>query len=242
MRLIAMVTAVLAATVTLADSMAQGRESANLQLIVGEAGLDEETGFVNIFGEVRNDTGGWIKSVRIDVDLLDADGRSLGVSSVATAVAEDLGQEDALDFVYSDRDFVPPGETAPFGYIRDAKKVGGRYASHRLSVSARPLAAAEAPKVVIENFSTEKRDDRYWASGVIRNVGQVGCHTPEAILCVYDAEGKPFTVQGEEPEEYFQKVLVPGRSVVFEAKIYTQKQQDDRIADIRAIADCSPID
>jgi len=214
---------------------------AKLVVVAGRAGLKEDTGFVEIFGEVRNNTGGWILTPRIDVDLLDASGRSLGVKSIATAVAEDMGQENALDFTYADRDFVPPGEVAPFHYIRDTKKIGGTYASHRLNVSARPIPAAEAPVVVIEGFSTKSDEDgRLLARGVIKNTGTVGCRSPEAIVAAYDSNGKLFKLESDVPEKYFQQFLDPGASVAFTVKIYNS--DGDTIGDVRAFADCGRVD
>jgi hypothetical protein len=215
--------------------------SANLQIMVGRAGVDRDTGFVEIFGEVRNDTGEWILTPRIDVDLLDARGESLGVKSVATAVAEDMGKGDALDSTYALRDFVPPGEVAPFHYIRDAKKIGGTYASHRLRASARAIPAAEAPVVVIEGFSHESdKHGTLLARGVIRNTGTVGCRSPEAIVAAYDAGGKLFKLESDEPEEYSQKVLGPGESVAFTVRIHAS--DGDALSTVRSFADCGRVD
>jgi hypothetical protein len=217
-----------------------------LEVVIGKAGLDAETGFVKIAGEVRNNTGGWIQSIRIDIDYLDAQGVSLRVNSIATAVAEDMGQKDALDFTYASRHFVPPGEVSPFFYLREAKKIGGTFASYRLAASARRLSASEAPRVVIENFSTERNDDAHLARGFIKNVGSLGCRAPEVVVAVYRADGKLSRAlkegpsQAEEDEGNFNRILAPGESVPFAFKIW--EEEGESIARFQAFADCGPSD
>lgn len=213
-------------------------DPAKLEVEVGKAGLDE-SGFVHIVGEIRNNTGGWIESTRINVDLLDSEGKSLLVRSIATAVAEDLGEAKALDFTYAHRYFVPPGEVTPFHYLRDAKKIGGVYASYALHVAAMQIPAAESPKVVIERLSTttDEKGARI-VSGVIVNQGSVGCRSPEAIVGVYDADGTLYRVEDERPETYRSKVLPAGESVVFRVRFFNDEEEGD----MRAFADCDPID
>jgi len=240
-------TSAAAASATAQASRLDQVDPKQLEVVVGRAIVDPEAGFVKIAGEVRNHTGGWVESVRIDIDYLDAQGESLRVDSIATAVAEDMGQKDALDFTYASRHFVPPGEVSPFFYLREAKKIGGRFATYRLAASARRLSASEAPRVVIERFSTQRNDDGWhWATGFIKNVGSLGCRAPEVVVGVYRADGKLSRVleegpsQAEEDEGNFSRILAPGESVEFTFKIW--EEEGESSARFQAFADCRPID
>jgi hypothetical protein len=236
-----------AASATAQASRLDQVDPKQLEVVVGRAIVDPETGFVKIAGEVRNHTGGWVESVRIDIDYLDAQGESLRVDSIATAVAEDMGQKDALDFTYASRHFVPPGEVSPFFYLREAKKIGGRFATYRLAASARRLSASEAPRVVIEKFSTQRNDDGWHvARGFIKNVGSVGCRAPEVVVAVYRADGKLSRALKEEASQAeaeggnFNRILAPGESVEFAFKI--GEEEGESTPRFQAFADCGPSD
>jgi hypothetical protein len=207
-------------------------------IVEGRARLDTETGFLKIPGEIRNDTGQWITSACVSVRLFDAAGKELTTSSIATAVSEDLGREPG-EFVYSDRTFIPPGEVAVFQFLRDVKKIRGSYASHRLSVTARPVSGA--PAVALRGLATPKGGDgRLGARGQIENTGAVGCRSPKAVLGLYAADGKIVATTTVQPDAMFQKVLAPRGSVAF--ALESVGDHGPGVATVKAWADCEPAD
>ena len=198
------------------DPAGQGAEAGKLRLIEGKGWLDSEQGFLKIAGEVKNESGQWITSVKVTIRLYDASGKEINTSSITTEVAKDLHQEP-IERVYSERTFVPPGETAVFYFTRDVKSIKGTYASHKLSVSAR--LAEDPPTMALTGFKAEKDSDGYFrVTGKIENTGRVGCRSPRAVLGLYGADGKILGALTEGPDSMFQKVLAPGQSVDVERK------------------------
>lgn len=220
-------------------ALAQEVGPSQLKIVEGKARFDEETGFVRIAGEIHNLSPHWILTPRIEVRLFDAAGKLINVESIMTAVAKDLGRDEAFDTAYAERNFTPPGDVAVFEYIRDARKLGGKYSSHQLTVSAR--AVTGAPKVAIEAFSAPKAADGWYsAGGRIKNTGTVGCRSPKAVIGLYGSDGRLYGVAEAEPDEYFQKDLAPGQSVAFEIK--SIQNPGNAIATVRAWADCGRTD
>jgi hypothetical protein len=220
---------------------AQTVEAPSLELIEGRGGLDAETGFVRIAGEVRNKSKHWIRSVRISVRLFDASGTPISVTSIPTAMAGERGEANPADGVYSDRDLVPPGESAPFEYTRDATKLGGAvYASHKLSVAARQ--ATGAPSVIVDGFDPKKGTDGWYSvTGRIKNVGKIDCRSPEAVIGIYGKDGKMVRVLSEAPDSTFQKILPPGGAVAFKIRSI-ENSGGNTIGKMKAWGDCSPQD
>lgn len=212
-----------------------GVDASKLVIVEGRARLDAETGFLKIPGEIRNDTGQWITSACVSIRLFDAAGKELTTSSVATAVAEDLGREPG-EFVYADRTFIPPGEVGVFQFLRDVKKIRGTYASHKLSVTARPVSGA--PVVALRGLTTPKNDGHLGARGQIENTGGVGCRSPKAVLGLYAADGKLVGTTTVQPDEMFQKMLAPRASVAFALA----SVGEPAAASVKAWADCEPAD
>lgn len=162
---------------------AKGGGTLALTVIEGRAGV-EDTGFLHIVGLIRNDTPKWIESAKVSVVLLDAEGKPIGVDSIAAA--EGFG-ESALGMRHN----VPPGEVTPFHYIRDIKKLARPYASHKLEPRAFPSDGrfdAHAVDVKIDKETIGKSE--YWRfSGTVKNAGKP-CSNPEAVIALYDASGK----------------------------------------------------
>lgn len=217
----------------------EGRADASkLAITPGQTRLDTEAGFVKIAGEIKNDTGHTITSARVTIRLFDASGKELQSSSVATAMDEDFGR-DPHEHVYADRTFIPPGEVGVFYFLRDMKKIKGVVASHKLSVEARDVRGA--PLVEARDVVTPKTPDGHLsASGRIENRGSVGCRTPKAIIGLYDREGKLAATTTVEPDEMFQKVLAPGRSVAFSSP--PLREDGVTVTSLKVWADCSPLD
>ncbi len=154
-----------------------------LTVIEGRAEV-EDTGFLHIIGLIRNDTPKWIESAKVSVLLFDADGKPIGVDSIAAA--EGFG-ESALGMRHN----VPPGEVTPFHYIRDIKKLARPYASHKLEPRAFPSDPsydASASDVKIDKETIGKNE--YWRiSGNVKNAGKP-CINPQAVIALYDQSGK----------------------------------------------------
>ncbi len=215
-------------------------DASKLTVTPGQTRLDTEMGFVKIAGEIKNDTGHTITSARVTIRLFDASGKELQSSSVATAMNEDFGR-DPLEHVYSDRTFIPPGEVGVFYFLRDMKKIKGVVASHKLSVEARDADAKDVPLVEARDVVTPKAPDGRWsASGRIENRGSFGCRTPKAIIGLYNHEGKLAATTTVEPDEMFQKVLAPGRSVAFSSP--PLREDGVTVTSLKVWADCSPLD
>lgn len=211
-----------------------------LEIVEGRAFLDPMTNFVKIAGEVRNNSPHWVVSPRIDVELFDADGKKLSVSSIAVAAAADAGRPNADDSARTERVYVPPGGTAVFQYLRDAKKIGGTYASHRLSVSAHKASAP--PEVKLDGFSitrlTEEFGPDFRAEGKLSNTGSVGCRSPRVVLGFYDDAGKILHAKSALLGDHFTKTLEPSQSIdVSLEKIYAPR--DTEVARVEAWADCA---
>ena len=211
-----------------------------LEIVEGRAFLDPVTNFVKIAGEVRNNSPHWVVSPRIDVELFDADGNKLSVSSIAVAAAADAGRPNADDAARAERVYVPPGGTAVFQYLRDAKKIGGTYASHRLSVSAHKADAP--PEVKLDGFAitrlTEEFGPDFRAEGKLSNTGSVGCRSPRVVLGFYDDAGKILHAKLALLHDHFAKTLEPSQSIdVSLEKIYAPR--DTEVARVEAWADCA---
>lgn len=173
-----------AGAVVPASASGSSKSGGTLALTVIEGRSGEEDGFVHILGLIRNDTPKWIESPKVSVILLDADGKPIGVDSIAAA--EGFG-ESALGMLHN----VPPGEVSPFHYIRDVKKLERPYASHKLEPKAFPSDGrynASALDVKTDKETIGKNE--YWrTSGNVKNGGKP-CINPQAVIAFYDAGGK----------------------------------------------------
>lgn len=154
-----------------------------LSVVEGRAEV-ESTGFLHIVGLIKNDTPKWIESPKVHIVLLDAEGKPIGVDSIAAA-------DGRGESAYGMRHNVPPGEVSPFHYIRDVKKLARPYASHKLEPKAFPSDGrfdAKAVDVKIDKETIGKTE--YWRfSGSVKNAGQP-CSNPQAVVALFDAAGK----------------------------------------------------
>jgi hypothetical protein len=227
--------AVLAAALAGSDATAQAVDPSLLPVTIGRAGIADED-FVQIAGEIRNASPDWVCTPQIDVELLDASGKALVIDSIVTATRKERGKA-GIDGAVAQRTYLPPGEVAVFEYIRDVKKVAGKYASHRISAHARKCEVQ--PKVALEGFVAKKGEDGWYSvSGTIKNVGSIGCRSPKVVIGCYQADGKVYTADSEEPDDTFQKVLAPGQSVPFAIKSI-ENPGGNTITAVKGWADCA---
>jgi hypothetical protein len=210
-----------------------------LKVVEGRGGLDSEIGFVKIAGEVHNTSSQWVTTPRIDVQLFDASGKKLDVTSIAIAAAQDTGAHGADDFVYAELGYVPPGEIAIFKYTRDANKFKGTYSSHKLVASALPVSAA--PSVSLKDMSIQKdQDDKYTATGAIENDGKMPCYSPAVVFGFYAQDGKLCDVKKESIEPLFQKNLDPGKKADFKFTMYPPS--GETVGEVKGWASCERVD
>lgn len=205
---------------------AKGRIS--LPVVVGK--VREQHGFLVIPGEVRNDSAGWVRSVRVGIQLLDADGKPVAVSSIAAA--------DGLpEGVIADRTLIPPGEVGVFRYTRDLKKLARPYATYQLSADGR--ATHDRVSAAVSDIQTRKDDlGFYTVSGKLSSSGPDGCRSPQAVIALYASDGKVWDVKSADVDAWFQKVLPQGRTVEFSRRAIDGRSGD--FQDIKVWGDCRP--
>ncbi len=204
-------------------SAQSGIDMSKLRLVPGRAGL-EETGFVHVYGEVINETGQPVEAVTVAVDLLDAQGKSLDVGGWLSVHKKEIGAP-ARETARGEIHYVPAGGSTPFHYVRDTKKIQGTYASHKLSVTARPVTGP-MPTAQIDGPSTEKgQGNLVMLKGTFKVTGAESCRSPKALFGFYDGSGKLLDIV--EPHQdaldaYFQKEVTPGQAIAFEGKSYPE--------------------
>lgn len=232
-QLSAMIFAFFALTGFTAPSQAAGR--VELPVTAGLANYDED-GFISIAGEVKNVGSAWVCSPRIDIELLDAQGRPIAVQSILTAAKQDAGLDDA-DGVYAERIFLPPGEVAVFQYWRDKAKLKGlKPASHRVKASAGECPSARTNIEILELKTSRDQDAYYRVRGILKNTGKGDCRSPRAVVGLYGADGRLIKAAEETPDAMFQKVLKPGQSVAFE---FRSADEGKRFGKARVWGDCN---
>jgi hypothetical protein len=161
--------------------------------IVESRAFTSESGFVMILGEVINETGSWVDRINVDVKLLDAAGKPIGVSSVA-------GAEGRGEGVVPERSVLAPGESSPFKYIRDVKKLARPYASHELA--ARAFAAKYQQKVRVLGVTSVREELGFWkVTGTLTNEADRPCRFPQAVIAFYGADGKLYDVSSAVPKD-----------------------------------------
>lgn len=211
--------------------------AAGLKLVPGAVAYNAG-GFVRIAGEIHNNTGQTVCAARVEVFLKDAAGKPIQVKSVVTETKAGLGQEPT-DGVGATREWLPPGEVAVFSYLRDVSKLGGgKLAAHELRASAR-ACEGPLPKVSVEDFK-DKTDSlgSHELTGVLRNSGSAPCRSPKIVLGLYDAAGKLLETDYIEPDEYFQKKLLPGKGVKF-ARGSIPSPEWGKLASFKYWGDCA---
>jgi len=208
-----------------------------LTIVEGHGGIEDGTMLI-LCGEVKNGTAKTIIDVRVAVRLFDAKGKELTVTSILTEVAKDLGQSP-VESVNTDRQIVPPGETAPFCYFRSVEKIHGVVASHALTIHT--ARALDVPPVMrLSGFKSKWDPIGYWdVTARVENAGRTNCRSPAIALAVYDAAGKVVRVQEANSDAYFQKQLAPGQGTDIEVRAISAEKHGVRV---QGWADCSSLE
>lgn len=197
---------------TAEPTAAEGTITTGLTIAEGKSGIED--GFLHIYGELNNGTDKWL-SARINVDLLDGGGKEIGVDSILTGVAQDLGTAPQ-EFVVVEGDVIPPGETSPFHYIRDVNKIGGTYAKHVLATEAREVV--KVGRGEITDLTSTFEFGTFEVKGTFKSVGEHTCEDPSPIAALYDAQGKLVSVASiapTNPDDSFVEKLDKDQSVSF---------------------------
>jgi hypothetical protein len=207
-----------------------GSADSVLEVIEGHSRV-EDTGFVHVLGEIRNKSDQWLEFVAVDLTLLDAEGKPINVDSVAAADGRGEG-------VYSERDFVPPGEVAIFHYIRDVKKLARPYASHRLVARARQ--GTDVYSSAIEDVVATRDDTSWTVRANVRATGSAGCKSPEAVIGLYAPDGKLWDTKSTSNDEWFLKIMPKGQAAPVSYPTIFDDQK--KIATVKVWADCDHVD
>lgn len=207
---------------------AASRGRVALKVIEGKARTQH--GFIVIPGEVKNDTGQWLRSVRVTVELLDAAGKPIDVNSIA-------GAEGRPEGVVAARYVVPPGEVAVFRYTRDLKKLARPYASFRLTADGK--ISDNSQTATTSNIATDKDTlDFHRVRGRITSTGSAGCRSPQAVIGLYASDGKLWDVKSTYVDAWFQKVMPTGDAADFEYRAIDG--QNGVFSRIQVWGDCNP--
>lgn len=191
-----------------ASAPASPPKAGRVALPVVEGKSRTQHGFVVIPGEVKNTSSSWLRSVRVEIELLDASGKPIQVDSI-------LGAEGWAEGVVGTRNVVPPGEVSVFRYTRDMKKLARPYASHRLS--AEGVIGDDTMSASVSDIQQEKdKLDFYKLRGKVTSTGSAGCRSPQAVIGLYASDGKLWDVKSADPDEWFLKVMPKGTTADFE--------------------------
>jgi hypothetical protein len=195
-------------------------------------------GFIRIIGEFHNGTDQWLRNLCVDVDYLDAQGKSIPVHSINTITRAELNQGSA-DVICADQQYVGPGETAIFKKVRDHKNLKGTYASHRVS-KPHAIVVSAPPALVIEGFKAEKKEMKNYASyavtGTLKNTGTQTCRYPQMSVGLYTSDKKLYSV---EPVVVDANMLAPGQSTPFKARAAPDPKKV--VTEVRPVASCRDV-
>lgn len=175
-----------------------GGEAAGRPPIVdSRAWLDDE--FFHLVGVADNRSGKWVGMLRLDLRILDAGGKVI-----------------YEDYFYADRQRVAPGEPILFSYIRDLKRIPGRYASYDLRQSV--VGGDDGAQGSIAGVQVQREtlfdDDSFLVTGTINSVGRGTCENATAVVGFYDGNGKLYAVSSRDTGEE----LAPGQGASFRCR------------------------
>jgi hypothetical protein len=166
----------------------------------GDASKDAFNYF-RVWGEFKNKSSKWAEAITGDIRYYDASGKELGIDSIGTAVKKDVGDSSPGEPVRGESMYIAPGATVPVHHIRSLNKLGGTYASHKITLRPARVAAAH-PDVVLEGLSdtvanvanealagASPKDHRV-VGGTLKNNGSLACRGPGLLVGFYDENGK----------------------------------------------------
>lgn len=184
--------------------------------------------YFTLWGEVRNKSSKWVVAIAGDIRYFDAKGKELGINSISTEVKKDVGDTSPGERVRGDTQYIAPGASVPLHHIRSLNKIGGAYASYKITLRPARVAAAHPEvaltgltdsvgNVVNESLAGASPMDHRVVGGTLKNSGNLGCRDPGLIVGFYDAQGKLTDLK--EGDAGGVKELAPGSSAP--VKVFT---------------------
>lgn len=230
-----------------------------LEYVEMKVEVDQTTGdpkednfrYFKVWGELKNKSSRWVEAIVGDIRYFDASGKELSISSISTAVKEDLGDRSPGERFSSGVMYVAPGASVPVHHIRALAKLGGKYGSYK--VTLRPArVAAKHPDIAIEGVQDQVANvaneslpnstpkDHRVISATLKNNGTMGCRDAGLVVGFYDASGKLAYLNHGDASKDLKAVLAPGGST--SVKVFTLVGFDDAWrakATIKTWASCS---
>ncbi|MBX7084380.1 MAG: hypothetical protein K1X88_34560 [Nannocystaceae bacterium] len=194
-----------------------------------------------VWGEFTNTGTEVIEDPSARVLFYDADGKVIGIDSIATAAQADVGDHDAGENVYAEVHFVAPGERVPFFYTRNLAAIQGKVARHELV--ARPALVADAPPRGVvadsgERFEGEDFSRKRVFTATLRNDGEGPCRSPALVVGFYDG-GKLRHVERFDASDDLQRAIARGESIAATGGVFVSGDNAWRErATVQLWADC----
>ncbi|MEI6222340.1 MAG: hypothetical protein WCP97_06260 [bacterium] len=149
--------------------------TSQLPLVTGK---DRPTGigFINIPGMITNTTDKWLRAT-VAIKLLDANGKPLTTNYYGS----DKEQEQTV----SPTGPIPPGGKGYFLYVRDEKKVQGKFSSHQASVKSTSIPSSyQTSELSGLTYGEEKF--ALTVKGTYKNTSAQVCKSPTVTVALFD--------------------------------------------------------
>ncbi len=143
----------------------------------GLSGIEGDQLFIR--GEVSNNSKEPIQSVRITVSLYDAGGNLLAVEGIDATQKRINGS----DRIFTMRKSIEAGQKSPFQYKVAINRIKGKYASHKLSVTALPFTSPA--KASVSNLKNSTENGTLTVTGTYQCQGGT-CNNPTVVIAVYN--------------------------------------------------------
>jgi len=151
-------------------------------------------GYLHVIGEVRNDTTGNVKQIKISVSLL-------GTGGNITATRANLSYLSLLE----------PQQHSPFDVI--FQEVSDEIPNYQMGLSWQTTDEIPKTRMQIQQTSTHiDEDGYYWVNGEVQNIGSQSSDLIAIIGTFYDNAGKVIAVASGFPDTV---LLAPGDSSSF---------------------------
>jgi hypothetical protein len=212
------------------------------------SGVPDEDYWVQykVYGEITNHSDKVLESVSAQITYHGKDGAMLGVESIRTLAAQDVGDSTPGESIHSEVHFVQPGQTVPFFFTRNLAAIDGQVAFHKL-YPRRGTVADDPPHTVavdvVDGFNGKDGYERKRTfRGTIRNEGNGGCRAPEYVVAFRNDAGKIASIARFSASADLQKVLAKGETIGFEGGVYVSDDNAWRAtAKVEGFVDCQPI-
>lgn len=162
-------------------------------VFISDFAYRDRNNYLHVIGEVRNDTTGNVRDVKITVSLLDGQGNPV-------ATRTNLSYLTLLD----------PGQRSPFDII--FPEVLGGVPNYQMELSWEATNETDRTRIEVRQISTRKDEKGYyWVEGEVRNAGSQAAEVVAIVGTFYD-DGKVVAVAFGLPDTV---PLAPGNSSPF---------------------------